>query len=195
MIVVWLKAVHIAALVIWCGGLLALPGLFALRPAVGMGPELWHLQRFVRRAYRAVISPAAFVAVVSGTALVFVREVFTAWFAAKLAAVGVLTILHIRFGHVIVHLFEADAGYRAWRKWLSLALVLASIGAILWLVLDKPPFELQPLPQWLVTPGGLREVTLPLIEPLLRLLPEAIRPTLAMEQPPQSLPEIIRPIP
>jgi uncharacterized membrane protein len=176
MIAVWLKAVHISALVIWCGGVLVLPGLFALRPTVEAGPELWHLQRFTRRAYRAIVSPAAFVAVVSGTALVFVREVFTAWFAAKLAAVGVLTILHIRYGYIILHLFDEDVRYATWRKWLSILVALAAIGAILWLVLDKPPFGREPLPRWLVTPGGLREVVLPIIEPLLQSLPEIIRP-------------------
>ncbi len=176
MIAVWLKAVHISALVIWCGGVLALPGLFGLRSSVTTGPDLWHLQRFIRHAYRGIISPAAFVAVVSGTALVFVQEVFTAWFAAKLAAVGVLTIIHIRFGYIILHLFEEDAPYQRWRKWLSIVITLATIGAILWLVLDKPPFELEPLPLWLTRPGGLRDAVLPLVEPLLQSLPEIIRP-------------------
>ena len=168
MIIVWLKALHISALVIWCAGILAFPALFALRPTVGSKPELWQLQRFVREAYRVIVSPAAFVAVVSGTALVFLREVFTAWFAAKLLAVGLLTVIHLRFGHIILHLFEEGAGYRAWRKWASTLLALGVIGAILWLVLEKPPFDETVLPPWLLEPGGLRT--------LAQFLPEIIRP-------------------
>jgi len=169
---VWLKAVHIFALVIWCGGVLVLPALFARRMTVAYGPDLWNLQRFVRYAYRGIVSPAAFVAVLSGMALIFVREVFTAWFAAKLAAVGLLTVLHLRLGYVILNLFDRDAQYRAWRMWASIIYGLAAIVAILWLVLEKPPLGWVSVPDWLREPGGLRT----LVKPLLQSLPEIIRP-------------------
>lgn len=172
MITVWLKALHVSGLVIWCAGLLVLPVVFAYRPSVESRPQLWQLQRFTRYAYRAVISPAAFLAVVTGTALVFVREVFTPWFAVKLMAVGLLTVLHLYHGYVILHLFDDDASYKAWRKWLSIAAGLILIAAILWLVLDKPPFDVPPLPDWVLEPGGLRRR----MEPLLQSLPDTIRP-------------------
>lgn len=159
MVTVWLKALHISALVIWCGGILTLPALFAYRPIIGRNAELWRLQRFIRFAYTVLISPAAFVAVVSGTALVFVREVFTAWFAAKLAAVGLLTVLHLRYGYIILRLFDDGARYQTWRKWLSVGAAIAVIASILWLVLAKPPLELARLPQWMLEPGGLQSLS------------------------------------
>lgn len=159
MITVWLKALHVSALVIWCGGILVLPILFAHRPAVAGRPELWRLQALIRFAYTVLISPAAFVAVVSGTALVFLREVFTAWFAAKLLAVGLLTILHIRFGYVILGLFDDGARYQAWRMWLSISAGAVVVAAILWLVLAKPDFDLTALPGWLLRPGCLHSLS------------------------------------
>lgn len=163
MLTVWLKALHISSLVIWCGGILVLPALFAYRPHDDSKPDLWRLQRVVRYAYTVVISPAAFVAVVTGTGLVFMREVFTDWFAAKLAVVGVLAAIHIRFGHIIMHLFEDGGRYQTWRMWLSIVTALVVIAAILWLVLAKPRFDLTVLPDWLLEPGGLQ--SLPIIKP------------------------------
>jgi uncharacterized membrane protein len=159
MVTVWLKALHISTLVIWCSGILMLPTLFAYRPAVESKADLWRLQRFIRFTYTVLISPAAFVAVISGTVLIFMREVFTTWFAAKLAAVGLLTILHLRFGYIILHLFEDDARYQRWRMWLSIAGAVVAISTILWLVLAKPPFELARLPNWLLEPGGLQSLS------------------------------------
>lgn len=159
MITVWLKALHISALVIWCGGLLVLPTLFAHRPSVAGNDDLWQLQRYVRFAYTVVISPAAFVAVISGTALIFVREVFTIWFAAKLAVVGLLAILHMRYGYIVLRLFDEDARYQAWRMWLSVGAAAGVIVSILWLVLAKPDFDTGRLPQWMLEPGGLQSLS------------------------------------
>lgn len=176
MITIWLKAIHVAGLVVWCAGILLLPALFARRMEVGSKSELWQVQRYTWYTYRAVVSPAAFVTVVSGIALVFVREAFTAWFAAKLLAVGLLAILHIRFGHIILRLFENKARYQSWRKWLSLLGAIVVISAILVLVLYKPHLSTAQLPTWLRQPGGLRDLLLPLVQPLLQSLPDTIRP-------------------
>ena len=166
--VLWLKALHIAALAVWAGGLVVLPLLLARRPAAAEGAELWGLQAFVREAYRAVISPAAFVAVVSGTALVFAREVFEPWFAAKLVVVGLLAVLHLRFGHLVLTVFRPDGHYAPWRQWSSIAAVLSVVAAILGLVLLKPALDVALLPDVLRQPGGLRA--------LAQSLPETIRP-------------------
>lgn len=154
---VWLKLAHIAALAIWCGGLLVLPGLFARRPAIGSDAALWHLQRFTRHAYVELISPAAFVAVATGIALIFVREVYTPWMALKLVAVGVLVLLHLRAGHVIQRVFEPDRRYPAWRQVLAVSGVAATALGILFLVLAKPPLDLSRLPDWLTRPGALQD--------------------------------------
>ncbi|MDX6805879.1 CopD family protein [Terrihabitans rhizophilus] len=155
---VWLKAAHICALVIWCGGLLVLPSLFALRGNHPAGPDLWRLQRFVRFSYTYVVSPAAFAAIGTGTALIFVQEVFTPWFALKLLVVGLLALLHVRHGFVIVRVFEDDNGYSLTRNVVATCLTMAVVSAILLIVLAKPALDLNALPAVMHQPGALQSL-------------------------------------
>jgi uncharacterized membrane protein len=157
MTVVWLKTVHIAALIFWCSGLLVLPSLFAERGALPSGHDLWRLQRFARFAYIRIISPAAFVTVGSGIGLVFLQEVFTPWFALKLLFVGLLVLLHMRHGHVILHIFDEDRSYARWRNLVASLATLGVIATILWVVLAKPPLSYA-TPDWL-RPGSLRSLS------------------------------------
>ncbi|MGQ4274687.1 CopD family protein [Terrihabitans sp. B22-R8] len=155
---VWLKAAHICALLIWCGGLLVLPSLFALRGKHPAGPDLWRLQRFVRFSYTYVISPAAFIAVGTGTALIFVQSVFTPWFALKLFVVGLLALLHVRHGFVILRVFDDDNGYSLARNVVATGLTTAVVSAILFLVLAKPVLDINALPEAMHTPGALQSL-------------------------------------
>ena len=90
---VWLKFIHMAAISIWCGGLICLPGLYAQRHNVETDDALYRLQGLVRFAYVSLISPAAFVAVGSGIVLFFLQGTFVEWFSLKMAFVGVLVSL------------------------------------------------------------------------------------------------------
>jgi protoporphyrinogen IX oxidase len=155
---IWLKAAHISALVIWCGGLLILPSMFALRGRHPSGPDLWRLQRFTRATYTFIMSPAAFVAVGTGTALIFTQQVFTPWFALKLLVVGLLALLHVRHGFVILHVFDDDAGYSMVRNVLATVLTVGVISAILVLVLAKPALDLAVFPEVMHEPGGLQSL-------------------------------------
>jgi putative membrane protein len=156
-VISWLKVLHIASLSVWVGGLMVMPLLFAERPTVAHTAELYRLQRFSRYAYVQIISPAAFVAIATGIALIFAREVFTGWMALKLGAVGVLVLLHLRAGHLVQHIFEPRHGYAGWRPLAPITAIGSVALAILWLVLSKPPFEPAGLlPAWMVDPGGLQ---------------------------------------
>ncbi len=156
--IAWVKAVHIVALTVWCAGLLALPGLYAQRSRLRSRDEVHDLQRLTRAVFINVTSPAAFVAVAAGTALVFLHDVFTVWMALKLLAVGVLVALHVREGHLILHLFDPGGRYARWQQAAGTLATLATIGVILWLVLAKPGFDLDGLPEWLRRPGGLQSL-------------------------------------
>jgi len=153
----WLKLLHIGALTVWCSGLLVLPTLFAHRPAAA-GSALHRLQRFSRRGYVQVISPAAFIAVASGVALIFTREVFMPWMVVKLAAVGALVMLHLRLGHVIQHIFDPGATYARWRYVASMLSLSFVMLVILALVLGKPSLPLTTLPTWLREAGSLQDL-------------------------------------
>ncbi|MBI5132879.1 MAG: CopD family protein [Rhodopseudomonas palustris] len=155
--IAWLKAIHVLALIVWCAGLLVLPGLFAQRRRLDVARAA-ELHRFTRTLYIAITSPAAFVAVVAGTTLLFMREVFNTWMMLKLVAVGVLVIIHMRAGYLILSVFEPEGNYAPWRRWVMTGVTLAVIGVILVLILDKPAIEHGALPSWLREPGGLQSL-------------------------------------
>lgn len=152
--ILWLKFIHIAAISVWAAGLVSLPGLYVQRARVAGDDQLFTLQRIVRAAYVGLISPAAFLAVASGTALIFLRETFVPWFSAKLALVAVMVLLHALTGLVIIRLFREGEVYPVWRFAAVTGLTVLVVLAILVLVLAKPDLDLA-LPPVLSEPGGL----------------------------------------
>ncbi len=158
---IWLKVVHLAAIAIWSGGLICLPGLYVQRAHVPNRESLHRLQAMVRFLYVAVMSPAAFVAIGSGTALIFLRQTFENWFSLKLALVGVMVIIHILTGLVIIRLFDKGQVYPVWRFVAVTLVTVAVVGAILAVVLAKPDVP-NLLPRAMSEPGALGR----LLEPL-----------------------------
>lgn len=154
---IWLKVLHMAAIAIWSAGLIILPGLYVRRAAAGQGAALHQLQGLVRFTYVAVVSPAAFVAVASGTGLIFWQQTFVAWFSLKLALVGLLVVLHLLAGLVIVRLFERGRVYPVWRFVAVTALTVGVIVGILCVVLAKPVLP-DLLPAALGEPGALPRI-------------------------------------
>jgi protoporphyrinogen IX oxidase len=157
MIVTWLKFTHMGTIALWSAGLFALPFLYRQRNGKE-GDALHRLHAFTRYLYVGVVSPAAFVAVGSGTALIFLMGTYDNWFAAKLLAVSALTGVHIFSGLVILRLFEPGHTYPAWRFALVVPLTLLSIGAILFLVLGKPRLQWPDFLAGLFAPGGLSDL-------------------------------------
>jgi len=155
--IAWSKTLHIVALMIWCAGLLILPIVYAQRAGL-RGEALHELHRFARAVFIHIASPAAFVAVIAGSLLIFLRDVFTVWMALKLLAVGALVVIHVRQGYIILHLFEPGHRYARWRQYVALTATTATIVTILALVLAKPTIELELLPEVLFRPGGLQSL-------------------------------------
>ena len=153
--IAWLKAVHISALSIWCAGLIVLPTLYAQKSQVHSRSGFYLLHRLTRSIFIKATSPAAFVAIASGTALIFVRNVFTDWMLLKLALVGLLVMIHVWSGHMVVHMFESRRTYSPARQLLATSATLIVVTAILVLVLAKPSLQLHSQPSWLA-PGGLQ---------------------------------------
>lgn len=154
-----LKALHIVALCIWCAGLLVIPTLYRQRTWLREGAPVHELHRFTRSVFVGLVSPAAVVAVGTGTGLVFVGDVFTPWMFLKLMVVGALVVLHMRAGFVIVRLFNHGQTYPRWRQFAATASVAATAAAILVLVLAKPRLGFDMLPDWLRQPGGLQSLS------------------------------------
>lgn len=155
MLAVWLKTLHIAALVVWGGGLLALPGLTAREFRVAAAEDTDAFGRLVthrmsRFVYDMIASPAAVVAIGSGTALVFVTRPLEGWLFLKLAAVTGLVLTHMATGRLID---QAEAPqFRATRAVTTalLASTIVFVCLVLWLVLHKPAIPDSLLPGWLL---------------------------------------------
>ncbi|MCJ8520045.1 putative membrane protein [Pseudorhizobium tarimense] len=152
-----LKFIHIAAISIWAGGLVSLPGLYVQRAHVKDKEALYRLQMMVRFAYVTIISPAAFLAVASGILLIFGQQTFAGWFSVKLFFVALLVILHVLTGLVIIRLFREGEIYPVWRFIFTTALTGGVVLTILFVVLAKPTISAQ-FAQDLFEPGALRRL-------------------------------------
>lgn len=162
MIAAWLKFIHVATIALWSAGLIALPFLYRQRRGLE-GEALHRLHAFTRFFYVALVSPAAFVAIGSGTVLIFLMGTYEAWFSAKLLAVAMMTGIHIFSGLMILRLFEPGQYYPAWRFALIVPLTLLVIASILFLVLGKPRLDWPDFLAELFTPGRLGEIVAPFI--------------------------------
>lgn len=156
-----LKFVHIAAVLLWCAGLLALPVMLAQHRENDSQDRYTRIRKFTHYAYTRLVTPAAVIAVAAGTALIFMRETFVPWFFAKLVVVGLLVAAHALIGNIVVQMGEESGDTLAPRPWAPVGVVLAASVAILILVLAKPVFAPEAAPEWLQTP---RNQSLPVDE-------------------------------
>ncbi|MCM2474505.1 hypothetical protein HGO38_13570 [Rhizobium sp. CG5] len=135
---IFLKFIHIIAISIWAAGLVSLPGLYVQRARIQLDEDLYRLQNVVRFSYVKVLSPAAFIAIGTGTALTFLQLPFSEWFSMKLALVGAMVVIHVMTGLVIIRLFDEGEAYPVWRFLLATIASTLIVGGILFMVLARP---------------------------------------------------------
>jgi protoporphyrinogen IX oxidase len=153
----FLKFLHLATISVWSGGLIVLPFLFWQRQDIEIGPELDRLHRLTRFVYVGMTSPAAFLAIGSGTVLIFLQTTFLEWFSLKMLLVAIMVMLHVAAGLVLAHLFEPTGHFgRFFFVGLTIA-YLVLITAVIWVVLAKPHIDSNLFATNLFTPGGLRQ--------------------------------------
>ncbi len=94
----WLKALHIIAVIAWMAGLLYLPRLYVYHCDAGPGSARSEMLKVMeRRLLRAIMTPAMIAAFVFGIWLVFLPGVIdwsSGWFPAKLVLVLALAAAH-----------------------------------------------------------------------------------------------------
>lgn len=92
----WIKALHVLAIISWMAGLLYLPRLFVYHAAVAAGSDQDKLfQVMEQRLYRYIMRPAMIVAWLTGLWLAWSSFGFRGgWLHAKLAFVLLLTAHH-----------------------------------------------------------------------------------------------------
>ena len=97
----WLKALHIIAVISWMAGLLYLPRLFVYHTAAEPGSQQAKtFEVMEHRLLAFIMTPAMSVTWLVGIVMVFYGQWFTAgWFHAKIVLVVAMTIMHGLLGH------------------------------------------------------------------------------------------------
>ncbi|SJN14986.1 Predicted membrane protein [Halomonas citrativorans] len=135
----WLKLLHIASLVVWCGSLLYLPALLSytlqLRKDAGFAQGSPPMPRFF---YISVATPAALIAIFSGTLLFILHGLVGGWLVLKLGAVVAMVVAHGAYGWLILRLELGIYKGVKTASILAFLVALAGILCVLWLVLAKP---------------------------------------------------------
>lgn len=134
----WLKALHIATLLVWCAGLFYLPALVAAHPRTRDLTAFHRLRIMIRFSYVAVTSPAAVLAVGSGIALIFLSGSLGNWLVVKLTAISLMTLYHLYCGWMIARLHEKRVVRRPGFHLAGMIVPATLIPAIFWLALQKP---------------------------------------------------------
>lgn len=147
-----LKALHVAALILWCAGLFAMPLLLARHDPQHAQLTYARLRRLTDASFRLVMTPAAVIAIAAGTALVFARSVYEPWMLAKLLVVGLMVSLHAWQGVQVTRMGETGGQHPPPGAALPLLLALGLSAVVLLLVLAKPGFEARQLPAWVTEP-------------------------------------------
>lgn len=153
--ITFLKFVHLGAIALWSGGLIALPFLFWQRRTFEAGLDLDRLHRVTRLVYVELASPAAFVAIGSGTALIFLQATFAEWFSLKMVLVGIMAMLHVVAGLILMQLFLPKGKFTKLSYVSLMGAYIVLIAAILWIVLAKPHIDSNQIAAHLFEPGGL----------------------------------------
>lgn len=136
----WMKALHVIAIIAWMAGLLYLPRLFVYHTQAGAGSVQGETFKVMeRRLLKAIMTPAMIVAALTGFWLAWEIHGFRGgWLHAKLALILALFAVH---GHLAAHVrrFAADRLVRSERYWRIMNEVptLAMIGIVI-LVIVQP---------------------------------------------------------
>ncbi len=136
----WVKALHVMAVIAWMAGMFYLPRLFVYHVEAKAGSETSETFKVMeRRLFRIIMQPAIGVVWVTGLGLAYLgNHWLDGWFLAKIALVVAMTGIHEFLG-ASVKRFAADANTRDARFYriLNEAPTLLMAGIVL-LVIVKP---------------------------------------------------------
>lgn len=141
---VWVKGLHIISIVFWSASLIYLPILMAGHSPRLSNPEYLRLHGMVRNLYTWIASPAALLAIVTGTILIPLLNVTAPWFAAKLLFVAALAIIHARCGMILAKQSHSAERANGLVRAMRIAWPMVLFPCVLWLVLAKPRIAYQP---------------------------------------------------
>jgi putative membrane protein len=110
----WIKALHVIAVIAWMAGMLYLPRLFVYHCEAEAGSKQSETFKLMeRRLLRAIINPAMIVTWLAGLYLAWAGNFFSAgWFHGKLLLVVLLSGVHGFFARCVKD-FAADRNTRS----------------------------------------------------------------------------------
>ncbi|GLX16140.1 MULTISPECIES: protoporphyrinogen oxidase HemJ [Pseudomonadaceae] len=140
MLYLWLKALHIVAMVCWFAGLFYLPRLFVYH---AMSEDEASRERFSimeRKLYRGIMTPAMIATLVFGVGLLMLAPAWMSqgWMHAKLALVILLVGYHHTCGAMYKRLARGEnKRSHVFYRWFNEVPVLILIAVVI-LVVVKP---------------------------------------------------------
>ncbi|XUM22656.1 CopD family protein [Bradyrhizobium oligotrophicum S58] len=138
MIYEWLKALHVAAVLCWSGGLLAAAVTVAAHAAKAEAAGAATMVEIVSRWDRRVTTPAMLVVWGAGLALAMQGQWFgSLWLSLKLGLVVVLSALHGVLAGMLRRLARSEAPAPRWFSNVP-PLIVGSAAVIAILVVVKP---------------------------------------------------------
>lgn len=137
----WIKALHVVAVIAWMAGMLYLPRLFVYHAEVGPGtPQSEIFKVMERRLLKAIINPAMVVAWVAGLWLAYSSFDFQGgWLHAKIALVLAMSGLHGYFAGAVKK-FAADRNTKSATYWRVLNEVPAVLLVVIVILVIVKPF-------------------------------------------------------
>jgi protoporphyrinogen IX oxidase len=137
----WIKTLHILAVISWMAGMLYLPRLFVYHTGATVGSELSEtLKVMERRLLKLIITPAMIVVWITGPLLAYRLGYFSApWLHAKLALVIVLSGIHGYLART-VRTFAEDQNRRPARFYRILNEVPAVLLVLIVILVVIKPF-------------------------------------------------------
>jgi protoporphyrinogen IX oxidase len=119
--ILWVKALHVIAIIAWMAGMLYLPRLFVYHADAPKGSDVSETFKVMeRRLLKAIVNPAMILVFITGIVLAFLTGYWQAgWLQAKFILVLGLAGLHGYFARC-VRTFAEDANQRSARFYRAL---------------------------------------------------------------------------
>jgi protoporphyrinogen IX oxidase len=136
--VAWLKIAHVMALSVWVAGLFYLPALFAAHWGRQTQRDFHRLRAITRIVYLGISSPAAIIAVLTGSGLIYLADAHGGWLVVKLGLVSLMVVFHIYCGSLLVQMRDRKASRRPAAMIALLLIPTILVPAVLYVVLVKP---------------------------------------------------------
>lgn len=139
MLYLWVKAIHIIAIISWMVGLLYLPRLYVYHSAARKDSRQDHTFRLMeKRLMKRIMTPAMITAILAGMTLIALnpQPMTQAWLQIKIIFVLALIIVHGKFSAMRRSFIKDTAKksaryYRIWNEVPAVIMVIIIILAIL----------------------------------------------------------------